>query len=170
MGVVYKVRHRGWDMELAVKSPLQSALDRVGGEGAFIAEAEAWIDLGLHPNIATCYYVRKLGPVPRLFAEYVQGGSLQNWIEKGLLRDPENILDVAIQFAWGLDYAHERAWHDGNGHSHVQAALLGPSLSVPVRKGRLMLGTWQQVVVLNHDNKSRRRHVEVTLIGTKGRS
>jgi secondary thiamine-phosphate synthase enzyme len=70
----------------------------------------------------------------------------------------------------GLDYAHERAWHDGNGHSHVQAALLGPSLSVPVRGGRLVLGTWQQVVVLNHDNKSRRRHVEVTLIGTMRRS
>jgi len=62
-------------------------------------------------------------------------------------------------------YAHEEAWHDGNGHSHVQAALLGPSLHLAVREGRLRLGTWQQVVVINHDNRPRRRPVEVTVIG-----
>ena len=65
----------------------------------------------------------------------------------------------------GIYYAHEEAWHDGNGHSHVQAALLGPSISLPVRKGQLKLGTWQQVVVINHDNKPRQRAVEVTIIG-----
>ncbi|MDM8524370.1 secondary thiamine-phosphate synthase enzyme YjbQ [Desulfococcaceae bacterium HSG8] len=63
-------------------------------------------------------------------------------------------------------YEHEKAWHDGNGHSHVQAALLGPSVSIPVRKGKPVLGTWQQVVVINHDNSSRKRVVEVTIIGT----
>ncbi len=63
------------------------------------------------------------------------------------------------------EYAHEEAWHDGNGHSHVQAALLGPSISVPVRKGRMRLGAWQQVVLINHDNRSRKRTVEVTVIG-----
>ena len=62
-------------------------------------------------------------------------------------------------------YAHEEAWHDGNGHSHVQAALLGPSLSIPVRNGRLKLGTWQQVVVINHDNRARERAIEVTITG-----
>ena len=66
----------------------------------------------------------------------------------------------------GLDYAHERAWHDGNGHSHVQAALLGPSQSFPIRNGRLKLGTWQQVVAINHDNRSRKRPIEVTIVGT----
>lgn len=65
----------------------------------------------------------------------------------------------------GMDYAHEKAWHDGNGHSHVQAALLGPSISVPVRKGRLKLGTWQQVVAINHDNRGRQRTIEVTITG-----
>ncbi|MBT8334466.1 MAG: secondary thiamine-phosphate synthase enzyme YjbQ [Deltaproteobacteria bacterium] len=65
----------------------------------------------------------------------------------------------------GIDYAHEQAWHDGNGHSHVQAAILGPSLSIPIRSGRLRLGTWQQVVVVNHDNCPRQRVVEVTLVG-----
>ena len=66
----------------------------------------------------------------------------------------------------GLAYAHEKAWHDGNGHSHVQAALLGPSIALPVRNGRLKTGTWQQVVVVNHDNRPRRRTIEVTIIGT----
>lgn len=62
-------------------------------------------------------------------------------------------------------YEHEMAWHDGNGHSHVQAALLGPSVVLPVREGRLKLGTWQQVVAINHDNRARKRAIEVTVIG-----
>ncbi|MBN1842023.1 MAG: YjbQ family protein [Deltaproteobacteria bacterium] len=66
----------------------------------------------------------------------------------------------------GMEYEHEKAWHDGNGHSHVQAALLGPSLVIPVRKCALALGTWQQVVVINHDNRPRQRSIEVTVIGT----
>lgn len=64
-----------------------------------------------------------------------------------------------------MEYVHELTWHDGNGHSHVQAALLGPSLVVPIRDGQLRLGTWQQVVLINHDNRPRRRAVEVTVIG-----
>ncbi len=64
-----------------------------------------------------------------------------------------------------LEYEHEKAWHDGNGHSHVQAALLGPSIALPVRNGKLTTGTWQQVVVINHDNKARKRKIEVTIIG-----
>ena len=66
-----------------------------------------------------------------------------------------------------VEYEHEKAWHDGNGHSHVQAALLGPSVSLPIRNGRSALGTWQQLVVINHDNKERKRRIEVTLIGTR---
>ncbi|MCJ7539815.1 MAG: secondary thiamine-phosphate synthase enzyme YjbQ [Desulfobacterales bacterium] len=67
----------------------------------------------------------------------------------------------------GLEYEHEKAWHDGNGHSHVQAALLGPSIVLPVRNGKLKRGTWQQVVAINHDNRPRTRTVEVTIMGTK---
>ena len=67
-----------------------------------------------------------------------------------------------------LTYAHELAWHDGNGHSHVQAALLGPSLSVAVRDGRFALGTWQQMVAINHDNRPRRRTIAVTFLGSVG--
>jgi secondary thiamine-phosphate synthase enzyme len=69
----------------------------------------------------------------------------------------------------GLEYAHEAAWHDGNGHSHVQAALLGPSITLPIRNGNLKTGTWQQVVAINHDNHPRQRRIEVTIIGTDDR-
>jgi secondary thiamine-phosphate synthase enzyme len=65
----------------------------------------------------------------------------------------------------GMAYEHEKAWHDGNGHSHVQAALLGPSLALPVRAGRLKTGTWQQAVAINHDNRARTRTIEVTITG-----
>ncbi len=65
----------------------------------------------------------------------------------------------------GIEYQHELAWHDGNGHSHVQAALLGPSVVIPVRRGALALGPWQQVVLINHDNRPRQRSVEITVIG-----
>ena len=84
--------------------------------------------------------------------------------EPGVIEDLKRAVDrLAPQ---GEEYAHEKAWHDGNGHSHVQAALLGPSLQIPVRQGQLRLGTWQQVVAINHDNRSRRRTIEVTLFGT----
>ena len=64
-----------------------------------------------------------------------------------------------------LEYEHEKAWHDGNGHSHVQAALLGPSITLPIRDGSLRLGTWQQLVAINHDNRPRTRKIEVTITG-----
>ncbi len=62
-------------------------------------------------------------------------------------------------------YKHELAWHDGNGHSHVQAAIIGPSIVVPIREGGLRLGTWQQIVVINHDNHARKRVIEITITG-----
>ncbi|NJO67462.1 MAG: YjbQ family protein [Rhodospirillales bacterium] len=64
-----------------------------------------------------------------------------------------------------MEYMHELTWHDGNGHSHVQAALLGPSLYLPIRGGRMRLGTWQQVVLINHDNRPRQRELAITVIG-----
>lgn len=65
----------------------------------------------------------------------------------------------------GADYAHNAAWGDGNGYSHLRAALLGPSLAVPVQGGRLSLGDWQQIVVLDLDNRPRRRRVVVQVLG-----
>lgn len=83
--------------------------------------------------------------------------------EPGLQQDLPDVLDKLIPPS--RNYGHEQAWHDGNGHSHLQATLLGPSLTVPVRDGRLMLGTWQQIVHLECDVKSRRRTVLATVLG-----
>jgi secondary thiamine-phosphate synthase enzyme len=68
----------------------------------------------------------------------------------------------------GITYAHEETWHDDNGHAHVRASLLGPSLAVPFREGRLLLGTWQQIVLVDFDTRPRRREVVVQLSGARG--
>lgn len=62
-------------------------------------------------------------------------------------------------------YAHNATWDDGNGHSHMRAALLGPSLTVPFVKRRLMLGTWQQVIYVDFDIRPRRRELVVQILG-----
>lgn len=67
----------------------------------------------------------------------------------------------------GMRYAHEETWHDDNGHAHVRASLLGPSLAVPFREGRLLLGTWQQVVLVDFDTRPRQREVVVQLSGER---
>jgi secondary thiamine-phosphate synthase enzyme len=83
--------------------------------------------------------------------------------EPGLQRDLPEILDRLMPPS--RSYGHEEAWHDGNGHSHLQATTLGPSITVPVRDGRLVLGTWQQVFHLECDVRSRERTVVVTVSG-----
>ena len=83
--------------------------------------------------------------------------------EPGLQRDVPEILDKLIPP--GREYGHEMTWHDGNGHSHLQATLLGPSLSVPVAAGQPVLGTWQQVFHLECDIKPRRRTIVITVLG-----
>lgn len=65
----------------------------------------------------------------------------------------------------GQYYKHEETWHDDNGHSHVRASSLGPSLTVPVVEGRMTLGTWQQIVLLDFDTRSRQREVVVQIVG-----
>ena len=62
-------------------------------------------------------------------------------------------------------YRHEETWHDDNGHSHVRASLLGPSLTVPLVNGRLTLGTWQQIILIDFDTRVRDRHVVVQVLG-----
>lgn len=83
--------------------------------------------------------------------------------EPGLAADLPEMLDRLIPPS--RDYGHEQAWHDGNGHSHLQATLLGPSLTVPVSDGKLALGTWQQIFHLECDVRPRQRTVTVTVYG-----
>lgn len=108
MGRVYRVRHRGWGLDLAVKAPLPSVLEAAGGADLFEREAETWVNLGLHPHVVTCHYVRRTDGLPLVFAEYVDGGSLHDAIRARRLDSAEALLDVAIQFAWGLHHAHEQ--------------------------------------------------------------
>ena len=83
--------------------------------------------------------------------------------EPGLLVDFPNMLERVAPKS--LVYEHERRWHDGNGHSHVQASLIGPSLTVPVVESELTLGTWQQIVFLELDVRSRRRRLILQIMG-----
>src|SRR5437867_8172337 len=83
--------------------------------------------------------------------------------EPGLQQDLPAMLDKL--FPPSGEYGHEQAWHDGNGHSHLQATLLGPSLAVPVADGRPILGTWQQIIHLECDVRSRDRTIVVTVMG-----
>ena len=83
--------------------------------------------------------------------------------EPGLQQDLPAILDKL--FPPSRDYGHEQAWHDGNGHSHLQATMLGPSLTVPLKEGKMILGTWQQVFHLECDIKPRRRTIVITVVG-----
>jgi WD40 repeat protein len=114
MAFVYRVHHRDWDIDLAVKSPKPGKLNLGGPVDLFVREAETWVNLGLYPHIVSCYYIRVLGGVPRIFMEFVDGTSLLEAIEDGSLYQGSNevvlrrLLDIAIQFAWGLHYAHEK--------------------------------------------------------------
>jgi secondary thiamine-phosphate synthase enzyme len=83
--------------------------------------------------------------------------------EPGLERDLPTLLDKLIPPS--RQYGHEKAWHDGNGHSHLQATLLGPSLTVPICDGKLALGTWQQIFHLECDVHARQRTVLATVVG-----
>jgi len=83
--------------------------------------------------------------------------------ESGVVNDLRRAIDrIAPK---DIPYEHDRSWGDGNGFSHVRAALLGPSLSIPLRGGKLLLGTWQQIVLLDFDNRPRRRSVTVQIMG-----
>jgi len=83
--------------------------------------------------------------------------------EPGLVRDLPMILNRLMPPS--REYGHEEAWHDGNGHSHLQASTLGPDLTVPIRNGEMVLCTWQQIFHLDCDNKAHRRRLFVTVMG-----
>ena len=83
--------------------------------------------------------------------------------ESGCISDLRRLFDEIVDPQ--RHYAHNARWGDGNGHSHVRAALLGPSLCIPFIDGRLTLGTWQQVIFVDFDNKQRRRELVAQIIG-----
>lgn len=85
--------------------------------------------------------------------------------EPGLLKDYPDLFNRIIPS--NINYKHDNTWHDGNGHSHVRAALQGASFTVPFKDGNLLLGTWQQIILVDFDTRQRRREIIVQLTGTK---
>ena len=83
--------------------------------------------------------------------------------ESGVLEDLKKAIERMAPS--DINYAHDRRWGDGNGFSHVRAALIGPSLTVPITRGTLALGTWQQIVFIDFDNRKRQRNILVQVIG-----
>ena len=120
MGHVFRMYHKGWNVELAMKQPRTELFQNIKQKEGFVKECEHWIELGLHPHIVSCYYVREINGIPSIFSEWMEGGCLKDWIypkrnekngqlykgnEKKVLK---RILDISIQFARGLHYAHEQ--------------------------------------------------------------
>ncbi len=113
--------------------------------------AEAVVETRLKNGIVTVFVSGSTGALTTI--EY----------ESGLLKDLPNMLErIAPK---NLVYEHEKRWHDGNGHSHVRASLIGPSLTVPFANGRLTLGTWQQIIFMELDVRSRARNLILQIMG-----
>jgi serine/threonine protein kinase len=132
MGVVHRVRHLGWQVDLAVKTPRPEWITTPEDRQHFEREAGTWVNLGLHPHTVNCVYVRTVDAAPRVFAEWVDGGSLAEAVHRSAFSDddPARILDTAIQTAWGLAHAHEA----GLVHQDVKPAnvMLEPDGTVKV--------------------------------------
>ena len=132
MGKVWRVHHLSWNTDLAMKQPQAKAFLTEQHKENFVRECESWINLGLHPHIVSCYYVREIADIPTIFSEWMDGGSLDDAIrirlennrtKAGRLYErgaEERILDIAIQFARGLHFAHEQ----GLIHQDVKPANL----------------------------------------------
>jgi secondary thiamine-phosphate synthase enzyme len=129
---------------------------QTGGQGDIIditkQVAGAVYDAGLRSGTVTVFCPSATSALTTL--EY----------ESGCVSDLKRLFDEIVDPA--RHYAHNARWGDGNGHSHVRAALLGPSLTVPFVDGRLTLGTWQQIVYVDFDNRSRRRSLVAQVMGS----
>lgn len=115
------------------------------------AVAERVRESGARSGIVTIFCAGSTGAVTTI--EY----------ESGALADLKRLFDEILPAT--RDYAHNRRWGDGNGHSHVRSALLGPSLTVPFVDGELALGTWQQITFCDFDNRPRSRRLVVQIVG-----
>lgn len=107
-------------------------------------------DLDIQDGIVTISCVGSTGAVTTI--EY----------EPGLCQDIKDILDQLIPPG---HYNHDQAWGDGNGHSHLRASLIGPSLTVPFNNRKMILGTWQQIIFIDLDNRPRQRQIVLQILG-----
>jgi WD40 repeat protein len=110
MGKVYIAEHLAWGVLMAIKVPRPEVWADREGLQRILREANGWISLGLHPNIASCYYVRTIAGIPHIFIEYVSGGTLEEWINRGRCQDMRTALSIAIQFCNGMEYTHDKGF------------------------------------------------------------
>jgi secondary thiamine-phosphate synthase enzyme len=118
----------------------------------------------LTPQVAEA--IRSGGIVQGIVTVFVPGstaGITTIEYESGAVADLKRAIDRLVPRS--IPYDHDKRWNDGNGFSHVRAALLGPSLSVPIVNGSLHLGTWQQIVLIDFDNRPRTRTITVQMVG-----
>lgn len=108
MGIVYRVHHTGWDIDLAVKCVLEGQRSNAEVVEGFLHEADRWIHLGLHPNVVSAHYVRKYGDPHYIFLEYVPGVSLRDLLDRGTELTWEQKLDIAIQLCRGIQHCHDK--------------------------------------------------------------
>lgn len=108
MGEVYLARQTQWNADIAVKVPNAEIVADAANRHRIVGEAEAWTKLGLHPNVAYCYYAQQVDELLLLVIEYVDGGNLRQWIADGRCADLKTGLDLAIQFCHGLEHAHKQ--------------------------------------------------------------
>jgi len=141
---------------MTVKVVTRSFEVKSGGEDEVLditsSVREAVSASGLSSGVATAFVVGSTAAITTI--EY----------EPGLINDFPEMLERAAPKE-GVEYEHQRRWHDGNGHSHVKASLVGPSLSIPFVDGELVLGEWQQLVLVEFDIRPRTRKVVLQLIG-----
>ena len=113
MGVVYQARHLGWNIDVAIKHPRPEFLKSPDQVNLFRDECTTWASIGLHPYIATCFYIREIASLPCVLAEFLDGGSLGDAIENRSLYQGDyaeslsHMLAIAASTAWGLSRAHE---------------------------------------------------------------
>ena len=122
MGVVWRVHHREWNRDLAVKMPLPALVGSPTARDRFFREAETWIDLGVHPHIVQCWFVKDIQGLPSLFLDYLTGGSLKQWIDQGHIKPGQwqRIIEIGYQVAEGLAHSHSH----GVVHRDVKPANL----------------------------------------------
>ncbi len=108
MGYVYIARQKRQDLRFAIKQPNAMVLSRPEFFARVVKEAGAWTRLGMHPNVAYCYFVRQIDRVPYIFVEYVEGGTLRDWIENGRCADFQVGLRLAVEFCHGMEFAHAK--------------------------------------------------------------
>lgn len=131
---------------------LSVALEPEFGHHDLTSAAQEWVaESGIATGVLVLQLVGSTGGITTI--EY----------EPGALADLRRALEQIAPA--GGNYAHNERWHDGNGFSHVRSALLKTSVSIPIVDGELRLGTWQQVVAINMDNKARRRELVVAIVG-----